>query len=72
MTIKDNRLTIHEAHELLKTRKISSVELTRACLERIDGVDSKVRALVTVTGELALQQAQKADGEREHNKRRTS
>jgi len=61
LTIENNRLTVHEAHDLLKTKKISSVELTRACLEQIDRVDSKVCALVTVTGELALQQAQKAD-----------
>ncbi len=56
-----NRLTIHEAHELLKTRQISSVELTRTCLERIQQVEPKVSALVTVTNELALSQAEKAD-----------
>jgi aspartyl-tRNA(Asn)/glutamyl-tRNA(Gln) amidotransferase subunit A len=55
------RLTVHQAHELLKNKKLSSVELTRACLERIAGVDPKVRALVTVTGELALEQARRAD-----------
>ena len=56
-----NQLTIHEAHQLLKTRQLSSVELTSACLERIHAVEPKVRALVTVTDELALAQAQKAD-----------
>jgi len=56
-----NQLTIHEAHELLKSKKISSVELTRACLERIRQVEPEVRALVTITDELALRQAQKAD-----------
>jgi aspartyl-tRNA(Asn)/glutamyl-tRNA(Gln) amidotransferase subunit A len=53
--------TIHEAHELLKRKKISSVELTNACLERIRQVEPKVKALVTVTDKLALEQAQKAD-----------
>jgi aspartyl-tRNA(Asn)/glutamyl-tRNA(Gln) amidotransferase subunit A len=53
--------TIHEAHELLKAKKLSSVELTQAYLERIRQVEPKVRALVTVTGELALEQAQQAD-----------
>ncbi len=56
-----NQLTIHEAHQLLKTKQLSSVELTRACLERIRQVEPKVRALVTITDELALKQAQKAD-----------
>jgi len=37
------------------------VELTKACLERIYQVEPKVRALVTITDELALKQARKAD-----------
>jgi aspartyl-tRNA(Asn)/glutamyl-tRNA(Gln) amidotransferase subunit A len=37
------------------------VELTQACLERIHEVEPRVHALVTVTEELALRQAQKAD-----------
>ncbi|MBE9482704.1 MAG: Asp-tRNA(Asn)/Glu-tRNA(Gln) amidotransferase subunit GatA, partial [Chloroflexi bacterium] len=56
-----SQLTIHEAHKLLKTKQVSSVELTKACLERINQVESKVRALVTITDELALKQANKAD-----------
>ena len=56
-----NQLTIHEAHEQLKARQLSSVELTKACLERINQTEPKVHALVTVTDELALKQAQKAD-----------
>ncbi|MFC2022341.1 Asp-tRNA(Asn)/Glu-tRNA(Gln) amidotransferase subunit GatA [Chloroflexota bacterium] len=56
-----NQLTIHEAHKLLKDKQLSSVELTKACLERIRQVEPKVHALVTVTDELALKQAQKAD-----------
>jgi len=55
------QLTIHEAHEQLKDKKISSVELTKACLERIEKVEPKLKALVSVTGELALKQAEKAD-----------
>jgi len=37
------------------------VELTRACLERIRQVEPEVHAFVTVTDELALKQAAKAD-----------
>jgi len=55
------QLTIHEAQQLLKNKKLSSVELTKAYLERINKVESKVHALVTVTDELALKQAKKAD-----------
>jgi aspartyl-tRNA(Asn)/glutamyl-tRNA(Gln) amidotransferase subunit A len=54
-------LTIHEAYKLLEEKQISSVELTRACLERIQQVEPEVRAIVTLTEELALEQAQKAD-----------
>jgi len=56
-----SQLTIHEAHRLLKTKQLSSVELTKASLERIYQVEPEVRALVTITDELALKQAQKAD-----------
>ncbi|MFC1907788.1 Asp-tRNA(Asn)/Glu-tRNA(Gln) amidotransferase subunit GatA [Chloroflexota bacterium] len=61
MELIPNQLTIHEAHRLLKAKQLSSVELTKACLERIHQVEPKVHALVTVTDELALKQAQKAD-----------
>ncbi len=54
-------MTIHEAHKLLKTKQLSSVELTKACLERIRRVEPTVHALVTITDELALKQAKKAD-----------
>ncbi len=56
-----SRITIHEAYKLLKSKKISSVELTQSCLERVKQVEPKVKALVTVTGTPALEQAQQAD-----------
>jgi len=56
-----HQLTIHEAHRLLKAKQLSSVELTKASLGRIHQVEPEVRALVTITDELALKQAQKAD-----------
>ena len=56
-----SQLTIHEAHQLLKAKKLSSVELTKACLEHIRQAEPKVHALVTITDELALSQAKKAD-----------
>lgn len=54
-------LTIHEAGDLLRRRKISSVELTQAHLDRIRAVEDKVKAFTLVTDELALKQAEEAD-----------
>ncbi|MBM3183179.1 MAG: Asp-tRNA(Asn)/Glu-tRNA(Gln) amidotransferase subunit GatA [Chloroflexi bacterium] len=56
-----HRLTISEAHQLLKGKKISSVELTRACLKRLAQAEKKVHACVTVCAETALKQAEEAD-----------
>ncbi len=55
------QLTIHEAGVLLRERKISSVELTQAHLERIRAVEDKVKAFTLVTDDLALEQAREAD-----------
>src|SRR5215468_2173988 len=54
-------LTIHEASELLRQRKVSSVELTQAHLDRIRKVEPKIKAFTLVTDDLALQQAEAAD-----------
>jgi aspartyl-tRNA(Asn)/glutamyl-tRNA(Gln) amidotransferase subunit A len=54
-------LTIHEAAELFRVRQVSSVELTQAVLDRIVAVDNRVRAYLTLTPELALEQAAEAD-----------
>jgi aspartyl-tRNA(Asn)/glutamyl-tRNA(Gln) amidotransferase subunit A len=55
-------LTITQARTLLDRREVSSVELTRAVLDRIEAVDGRVRAYVTVTAERALESAASADG----------
>jgi aspartyl-tRNA(Asn)/glutamyl-tRNA(Gln) amidotransferase subunit A len=54
-------LSIHEAAELLRQRKISSVELTQAHLDRIREVEPKVNAFTLVTDDLAMKQAREAD-----------
>ena len=56
-----HNLTIREAHELLTSKQTSSVELTQAILQRIRDVDRKVKSYVTVTEDLALEQARRAD-----------
>jgi aspartyl-tRNA(Asn)/glutamyl-tRNA(Gln) amidotransferase subunit A len=55
------KLSIHEAGKLLRERKVSSVELTQAHLDRIRAVDPQVKAFTLVTDELALSQAKDAD-----------
>lgn len=61
MNTKLNELTITEAKEGLKTKKFSSVELTRACLDRIKQVEPAISAFVTICEKEALEQAKKAD-----------
>ncbi|NVM22672.1 MAG: Asp-tRNA(Asn)/Glu-tRNA(Gln) amidotransferase subunit GatA [Desulfobacterales bacterium] len=54
-------LTIHEAHELLKKREISSVELASAVFDRIGQVDDKVCAYLTPAKDRAMADAGAAD-----------
>src|SRR6266545_4987224 len=54
-------LTIHELHEKLKRKEVSSVEATRSLLSRIDAVEDRVNAFITVTPEEALKDAEAAD-----------
>ena len=56
-----HRTTITQARELLKNKKLSSVQLTEAIFARIDQVEDKVQAFVHLTREKALQQAKTAD-----------
>ncbi|MBF6613321.1 MAG: Asp-tRNA(Asn)/Glu-tRNA(Gln) amidotransferase subunit GatA [Chloroflexi bacterium] len=57
-------LTIREARQLLDSGDISSVELTRAALERIAGEDSAIKAFTSVSQEVALAAARGFDGRR--------
>jgi aspartyl-tRNA(Asn)/glutamyl-tRNA(Gln) amidotransferase subunit A len=54
-------LTIHEANEGLKKGDFSSVEITKAYLDRISKIDGDIHAFLKVTGDIALEQANKAD-----------
>jgi len=54
-------LTITQALEGLRAKQISSVELTRAYLERIEQLDSTIQAYLTVTADAALQAAEATD-----------
>ena len=53
--------TAHELHELLTTKKISAVELTKYIFERIDEVEPKIGAYLTLTREVAEKSARIVD-----------
>lgn len=57
----NNELTISQAHKKLKKKEISSEELTRACIERIEAVDEKLNAVVHRNFDKALEEAKKVD-----------
>jgi aspartyl-tRNA(Asn)/glutamyl-tRNA(Gln) amidotransferase subunit A len=56
-------LTIAEAARLIKARKLSPVEFTRALLARIAATDSTYHAYIAVTQDLAIAQAKAAEAE---------
>ena len=56
-------LTLFTAADQIRTRKLSPVELTRECLANIDRLNPTLNAFITVTGDLALAQAQRAEEE---------
>ncbi len=59
MSILD--LSISELHTKLLRKEFSSVELTKACFERIKKLNAKLNAFVSVNEEQALKQAKEAD-----------
>ena len=56
-------LSIEEAGRRFRDRSLSPVELTRECLRRIDALNPKLRAFITVLSESALDQARQAERE---------
>jgi aspartyl-tRNA(Asn)/glutamyl-tRNA(Gln) amidotransferase subunit A len=61
MALELFRLTIAEARDRLARREISSLELTRACLDRIAELERRLNAFITVCPREALEQAAAAD-----------
>lgn len=55
--------SIGQLAHLIKTKQISSVELTNLYLERLKKYSPKLESVITLTEELALQQAKRADDE---------
>ncbi|HEX3473470.1 MAG TPA: amidase [Kofleriaceae bacterium] len=57
------QLTLTELGAAYRARQLSPVDATRACLDRIARLDPELHAFITVTGELALDQARAAQAE---------
>ena len=56
-------LALEETAALVRDRRVSAIELTEACLARIEAVEPRLNAFVTVTADLARTQAREADAE---------
>ena len=56
-------LTVHELQEKLKNKEVTSYEITKAYLDRINEKENEVGAFVTVTETQALEDAKKIDEE---------
>ena len=56
-------LTVAEAHHLLKTKQVTSQELTQSCIDRMEAVDGSLNAVVHRNFEQALLEAKAVDAE---------
>ncbi len=61
-------LTLQQAVALVRRRSASPVELTRACLERIDRLNPRVNAYITVTREQAMNDARELEAEQQRGR----
>lgn len=57
-------LEIRDALAALRKRRVSPIELTRACLERIERLEPSINAFITVTAEQALDRARLLETQR--------
>jgi aspartyl-tRNA(Asn)/glutamyl-tRNA(Gln) amidotransferase subunit A len=64
------QLSLSEAMTLLRRKAVSPVDLTRACLARIERLNPALNAFITVTAEQALQQARESEAEIQRGNRR--
>jgi aspartyl-tRNA(Asn)/glutamyl-tRNA(Gln) amidotransferase subunit A len=61
-------LTLAVASDRVRKKIISPVELTQACLRRIERLNPLLNAYITVTAELALSQARELEAEVQHGR----
>ena len=60
--------TLRQASEQVRAKKISPVELTRACLDRIEKLNPKLNAFITIMAEQAMAQAREMEAEQHAGK----
>jgi aspartyl-tRNA(Asn)/glutamyl-tRNA(Gln) amidotransferase subunit A len=56
-------LTLLDAAEQIRSRKLSPLELTRECLDRIERLNPQLNAFITVTADQALDAARRAEAD---------
>jgi aspartyl-tRNA(Asn)/glutamyl-tRNA(Gln) amidotransferase subunit A len=61
-------LTLSEASQLVRGKKLSPVELTHECLSRIERLNPKLNAFITVTADSAVAEARQAEAELQHDR----
>jgi aspartyl-tRNA(Asn)/glutamyl-tRNA(Gln) amidotransferase subunit A len=61
-------LTLSEASQLVRSKKVSPVELTHECLSRIERLNPKLNAFITVTPDSAVAEARQAEAEVQHDR----
>lgn len=61
MKLDPTNLTIESASKLLRAKEVSAVELTQTFLDRIHKLNPQLNAFITVTEDVALEQARKVD-----------
>jgi aspartyl-tRNA(Asn)/glutamyl-tRNA(Gln) amidotransferase subunit A len=61
-------LTLKKASELLRSKAASPVDLTQACLKRIESYNSPLNAFITITAEQALATAREMEAEQQKGK----
>jgi len=54
-------LTAHELRDLISSKKVAATEVARSFIKRIESVEDRVKAFVTVTPDVALEQATAVD-----------
>jgi Asp-tRNA(Asn)/Glu-tRNA(Gln) amidotransferase A subunit family amidase len=55
--------TLPELGSLIRTRKVSSVDLTQMCITRLKRLDPQLHCVITITEDRALAQAKQADAD---------
>src|SRR5216684_8349814 len=63
-----SQLSLSEASQLVRSKKVSPVELTHECLSRIERLNPKLNAFITVTADSALAEARQAEAEIQHDR----